>query len=464
MKLPRSRHSLLATALVVAAFCAPQVGSIASQPLAPAPKASASIAVRAAGRGNPYVNLGDAVGLLPRYSGHRAAAAQLEAGTARPLALATADFDKDGVPDVIASWEAAGSSSVSLHRASFDARHPYSEQARRHREEGTFVGERFMPEAAVFEIPEPAELMAAGDFDADGNQDLAAASRHAKSLTVLHGDGAGGFRPPESLELPGTLTALAAVDFNRRDGYEDLLAAVVGPDGARLLVYQSYEGALQAEPEAIPLPAPATAIAIGRLDTHPLRDLVVTAGDRLVLVPGRDRRLYATGRIREQADKLSVQEVELPGPAESVAVGDFDGDVKDDIAVRLAGGVLWVRLAADPDKPQSMSLPGGPAEGENAARLVTAAVSSRPGRSLLLMEPSARRLRLLMPEKGGPAPEPIDLEVAGRPVAVLPIYLNGDGLSDLVVLSEAPASLSVSESMPLTTLTVTTVGDLGLGT
>ncbi|MGH9867220.1 MAG: FG-GAP repeat domain-containing protein, partial [Candidatus Polarisedimenticolia bacterium] len=459
MKLPRSRHSLLATALVVAAFCAPLVGSIASQPLAPAPEAAATIAVRAAGRGNPYVNLGDAVGLRPRYAGHRAAAAQLEAGTARPLALATADFDKDGVPDVIASWEAAGSGMVSLHRASFDARYPYSEQARRHRVDGTFVGERFMPEAAVFEVPEPAELMAAGDFDADGNQDLAAAPRHAKSLTVLHGDGAGGFRPPESLELPGTLTALAAVDFNRRDGYEDLLAAVVGPDGARLLVYQSYEGAVKAEPEAIPLPAPATAIATGRLDAHPLRDLVVTAGDRLVLVPGRDRRLYATGRIREQADKLSVQEVELPGPAESVAVGDFDGDVKDDIAVRLAGGSLWVRLAADPGKPQSMSLPGGP-----AGPIHTAAVSSRPGRNLVLMEPSARRLRLLMPEKAGPAPEPIDLDVAGRPVAVLPILLNGDGLSDLVVLSEAPASLSVSESMPLTTLTVTTVGDLGLGT
>ncbi len=463
MKLPiRSRHSILAAVVVIAAICVPLVGSIGSQPPEPVPP---PIAVRAAGRGNPYVNLGDGVALQPRYTGHRAAATLLAAGTARPLALASDDFDKDGVPDVIASWDAAGSGAVSLHRASFDARYPYSEQARRHREEGTFVAERFMPEAIVFEIPEPAELVAAGDFDADGNQDLAAAPRHADSLTILHGDGAGGFRPPESLKLPGSLTALAAVDFNRRNGYEEILAAVAGPDGARLLVYESYEGAVRAEPETIPLPAPATAMATGRLDAHPLIDLAVTAGDRLVIVPGRDRRLYTTGRLRDQAGKLSVQEVELPGPAETVAVGDFDGDVKDDVAVRLADGRLWLRLAAETANPQSMALAGGPSgpADKGGTRLVTAAVSSRPGRNLLLMEQSAGRLRLLMPEKGGPAPEPVDLEVAGRPVAVLPIFLNGDGLSDLVVLSEAPASLSVSETMPLATFTVNNPSDSGAG-
>ena len=75
---------------------------------------SAMVTVHAAQRGAPYLNLCD---------GRALAAASAPAGQA--LALASADFDEDGVPDLVSGFAAGKGGSLTVHRGNVSALWPY---------------------------------------------------------------------------------------------------------------------------------------------------------------------------------------------------------------------------------------------------------------------------------------------------------------------------------------------------
>src|SRR5215471_19209010 len=77
---------------------------------------SEEVSIRAAGRGNPYINLGDGHDLLTQYEGENRLVTALESNQAKPLSLASADFDEDGVPDLASGYDGAGGGIVCLHR------------------------------------------------------------------------------------------------------------------------------------------------------------------------------------------------------------------------------------------------------------------------------------------------------------------------------------------------------------
>src|ERR1044071_6774493 len=60
------------------------------------------VTVQAAGRGKPFLNLQDGRESRVTYRGDQAAVAALQSGAAQPKALASADFDRNGTPDVVA--------------------------------------------------------------------------------------------------------------------------------------------------------------------------------------------------------------------------------------------------------------------------------------------------------------------------------------------------------------------------
>lgn len=68
------------------------------------------------------------------------------------------------------------------------------------------------------------EAVAAGDFDGDGRIDLAVASAGSNDVTVLLGDGRGGFRVGRSFPAGANPTEMFVGDFDR-DGHPDLAIA-----------------------------------------------------------------------------------------------------------------------------------------------------------------------------------------------------------------------------------------------
>src|SRR5262245_25891541 len=62
-----------------------------------------------------------------------------------PLALATADFDEDGVADLISSYRMSTTGAIRLQRGNVDALFPYRPAAQQRKASGQFSSAPFLP-------------------------------------------------------------------------------------------------------------------------------------------------------------------------------------------------------------------------------------------------------------------------------------------------------------------------------
>lgn len=414
-----------------------------------------------------------------RFAGPDRAVARLKARSANPRSLASADFDEDGVPDVVAGFADGTAGIFTLHRGNVDAVFPNTSEARKRAAEGTLVEAPFLPDVDAFETPEPADYIGAGDFDADGHWDVVTARRGGTVLFLHAGDGTGGFTAPERIPLPGPITAFVAGEVNRRDGLTDIVVAIEEEAGARALVFEGPEGALRGEPEVIALLSTGTALVLGQIDDGHEVDLMIAAGDELVVVRGRDRRLSLDAIRRAEAAPLASESISLPFRAVSLTLGDFDAEPGTDVALLDETGRVYISAAVALKKlADGSSVSFQAANGAAAAgtRLMSAGVSSRKGDDLLLMQPGHRGLRFWNPDGGWPSgaiaatgpdrgQRPImeEMPLGAEPAALLPMRLNRDAIPDLVVVSEGQTALSIIPSTSLFTHVVTNINDGGPG-
>lgn len=428
-------------------------------------------------QGHPWLALRQVQTLQTEYRGARRHALALSWTV--PTALAAADFDEDGMPDLVSGYRGPMGGLVTLHRGNAHALWPYHANAQGHDELTAFP---FWPEAQVFELSEPPDFLGAGDVDGDGHQDLVSAAREGRRLHFGRGDGRGGFHWGRSLAVPGRITALAIGEIHRADGLSDLLVGIAGEEGPYLLVFSSPEGALRGEPQVIPLPSEATALALGQVDEGYERDLVIAAGTQLVIIPGRD--------LKRSSDELSHTpwtEIQFTFPIISLSLGDFipDAASRTEIALLAEDGTIHI-LARTPLK-EAESSPSSDADREwavaeqyptparsGARRLLAARVLSLPAEDLLVLDAESQNLLILslgIEEHEGTAhsatpQEPLiaSLEIAGRPIAALPLRLNADALADLVILREGARAPDVILTMASQTFTVNSTNDNDDGT
>lgn len=430
---------------------------------------SDSLGIQASGRGNPWINVTDGHDLLTAYDGPSDLVSLIAHDRARPLSLASADFDEDGMPDVLAGYGTARGGIVALHRGNVDSVYPNSPAAKRRKAEGTFSDVPFLAPARLFETSVAPDFVEVGDFDADGHQDLVLASRGDNSIYFMAGDGAGQFRLPEAVVLPGRVAAMTSGDVNRADGLADLVIAVSENQASKLLVFEGSRGAVRSIPEAIDLPSEATSIEIGYLTDAPQADIAVAAGRELLIVHGRDRKLFLSEQERIGVTDPQITRRTFPSKLTSLAIGDFTGDLKLDLGVALEDGTVQV---VSQMKPRGKSLQAAaPVEdwtvdtlatnsGTAGAKLFCARLSALSHETLVMEDTSNHKLQVWMDDderrkRGdvtlkaltGEREKPVGLDVDGEPVAVLPMRLNMDGLSDLVVLRSGHSSIAVVTSV-----------------
>ena len=251
------------------------------------------------------------------------------------MALASADFDEDGVPDLVSGYAAGdGTGMVTVHRGNVNSLWPYG---------AAIVNgppPEFLPNAKVFSLPEQPDFVGVGDFNADGHWDIVAARRGSNSMWILLGDGHGNFGAPQRVQLTGGVTALVTGEMNRADGLNDIVVGVNGTNGAQVLVFEAPNGAMHADPEIISAPAPVTALVLGRIDNGPFFDLAIGAGNQLMMVHGRDRKLTLGSAARGSVGQPNIVQQSLPFSVRALAVGNFSGlanlaALGDDGAVHL---------------------------------------------------------------------------------------------------------------------------------
>lgn len=140
-------------------------------------------------------------------------------------------------------------------------------------------------------MPIAPDFLAAGDFDADGHFDIAAAARNAAAIYFLKGDGRGEFVLSKRIELPGKVTAFFADDFNRRDGVRDLIVAIQTQRNAQVLIYENPYGVTKAAPEVFTFAEPVTSLAVALIEGDARFDLAIAAGNELAILRGRDKQI-----------------------------------------------------------------------------------------------------------------------------------------------------------------------------
>lgn len=224
-------------------------------------------------------------------------------------ALALADLDRDGDLDLLFGNQDAGSLAVLLGDG-----------------QGAFAP---APDSPVSTGPSPYPV-ATGDLDGDGVLDLAVADLRARGVTLLRGDGRGGFSPFPSSPLPTPRSpfhvALADLDG---DGRLDLVAS--HNDSPLLSVHLGDgEGGFREAP-APEIGSGAWKLGIADLDGDGHLDLAGgTRENRVQLLLGRGDGTFRRGPALETGDgPWTVEAADLDGDGSSdlVALGSGDGTV-----------------------------------------------------------------------------------------------------------------------------------------
>lgn len=444
---------------------------------------------QAAGTGKPWVHLED-MHQQPAIFTKAAGSELLERGLAKPAALAAADFDEDGVPDLISGYIGPSGGLITIQRGNVDSIFPNSPEARK-RGAGLdsaghgFSQEAFELSARVFGIPDEPDFLGAGDFDNDGHWDVVASARGSERLILLPGDGRGGFGAAKEIRLPGRVTALITGEMNRADGLTDVVAGIGGPDGPQILIFEGPEGALKAQAERLPLPAEASAMALGHLDDRYEVDLAVAAGSQLVIVHGRDRRLSLDESRQSEVKLAVIEQRSFPFAIRSIALGKFVFKVssRTDIAMLDEKGEVHL-LSAGARKAEGEERRVNLEEWDShslapdlwplASTLLSTKVSSLPMDDVVVLDRAQRRVHILSADPGTSGrggedltdlstrrPLTTTLALEGGPVALLPMRLNPDSLSDLVMLVDGSNSPIVAKTTAAMTFMVTNNGDNG---
>jgi uncharacterized repeat protein (TIGR01451 family) len=462
---------------------------------------SKQVSVHAAGRSAPWISLRDGHDLPADYQGASKTLQALRENQARPLALASADFDEDGVLDLLSAYETVGGGLLTVQRGHADTIFPNSPEAISNRaqsilkgtlsQNGDDIASPFLLSSRALEISSAPQLLGTGDFDGDGHTDIVAATMGSEALLFSRGDGRGGFAPARSLPLQGKVTALATGDVNRIDGLADIIVGITGAVGPRLLVYQSSAGAIKTAPEIISLPAEAKSIALGQMDGDYPVDIAVAADHHLVIINGRDRNRSSVEAKAHGSQALDPQPVITSAAylfsIVSVATGDFTGDAAQEMALLCDDGAARVLTRTDSQsggefgwrESSATALPLASkrfADDLSARALVPVRISSSSKDDLLVIDAQSHQLHVLINEAAtsqsevAPTAQALSrlrlaasLDVEGEPVEALPMRLNADALNDIVLLRKNQSAPAVLITAAAATFTVINTNDSGAG-
>jgi hypothetical protein len=431
---------------------------------------SHEVSMHASDRIKPWLNLGDGRNLLTPYAGDERLRQTLERNQAEPRSLTSADFDEDGVNDLVCGYAGPEGGILTLHRGNVDAIHPNAPEAQQRRDAGEYTDAPFLSPGFVFGVPEAADFINAGDFDADGHWDVVAAARGGDQLFLLSGDGKAGLSSPIIINLPGRVTALAVGEVNRKDGLEDLVVGITGAMGSQALVFEGPEGALRSKPEILALPAEAGSLALGQLEGDGSFDLVAATGREILIFEGRDRKLSLDRKEQAAVRQAEVQRRYMPFIISSLTVGNFSGRLTSEVAMMAEdGGVFLLRKEEMGQRLEEWGLEeASSGKKKESGDLISARVSGFPSDDLVAIDRAGRKLHIIARAESRKSIEGLSvrsdrdelrtemasLDAEGEPVTALAMRLNDDALSDLVILRAGQTAPIMAPSAPASIITV----------
>jgi uncharacterized repeat protein (TIGR01451 family) len=183
------------------------------------------------------------------------------------------------------------------------------------------------PAGSPFATGNSPDSVALGDFNRDGHRDMAVANQTSHNVTIRLGDGAGGFPNTSTVGAGGGPVSIAVGDFNR-DGKQDLAVVNFQNDNVTIRLGDGMGGFPDMQATTVDVAHFPNSIAIGDFNRDGKQDLAVTS--------------YAYAAVTLKfGDGMggfpNTSSVGTSGAPVFVAVGDFNNDGKQDLAVANSG-------------------------------------------------------------------------------------------------------------------------------
>ncbi|HEX8328114.1 MAG TPA: T9SS type A sorting domain-containing protein [Hymenobacter sp.] len=230
--------------------------------------------------------------------------------------LAVGDFNRDGQADVVATARSVGSASglaVLLNQGNRAFAAPFP------------VDANILPVG-----------VAVGDLNGDGNLDIVAANQVSQDVSVVLGNGQGGFATPDNYGLSSNGTGQVLVADVNGDGRPDVLTLELGQV---VVLYNTGAGRLSF---AAPLStASGTVSSFGAGDFNGDGRLDVVHPDQ------QGTQVGFTAVLSTSTSAYTRQFVAAAGPLENLMATDFNNDGRADVlATGSTGTQVWLRTAA----------------------------------------------------------------------------------------------------------------------
>jgi len=191
---------------------------------------------------------------------------------------------------------------------------------------------RFSPATYFSAGATGAQCIAVGDFNGDMRQDLAVANAQSNNVSVLLGKGDGTFNPATKFSVGIAPYGLAVGDFNR-DSYLDLATANYALDSNPALSSVSVllgNGLGQFTTTlSLVVGQRSRALAVADFDGDQNPDLAVTNTGNGMVGAANVSLLFGNGR----GDFSTPVNFKTGSSSLAIAVGDFNGDRRPDLAV-----------------------------------------------------------------------------------------------------------------------------------
>ena len=245
--------------------------------------------------------------LLGDGSGGFTASASIPVGSA-PYSVAVGDFNGDGILDLAVANSA--SNTVTILRGNGS---------------GGFA--QFPGQPATVAVGSTPHSVVRGDFDGDGILDLAVANSASNTVTILRGNGSGGFTQftGSPVAVGAGPESLAVGDFNG-DGILDLVVANRNSNAVSILLGNGSGGFSNATGSPVAVGSNPLWVAVGDFNGDGIADLATANlnNNNVSLLRGNGSGGFAP---------FPSSPVAVGSAPYGVAVGDFDGDGIADLAV-----------------------------------------------------------------------------------------------------------------------------------
>jgi CSLREA domain-containing protein len=417
------------------------------------------------------------------------AAGLLEGAAPNAVALASGDFDGDGVMDLVVGYSTGASGFLSIQRGNLDAFAPQSAASFQAIGRGQFPTP-FNAQPLTFAVPASPDFVATGDFNGDGHLDVAVAAKGGTAIYLLIGDGKGSFAAPQAVPVNGTVVTLAAGNLGRTLT-SSMLAGVSSPQtGFSLLVFS-----LPADGSSQNLSAVASFSLSAAPSNILFGDFGEAGDDAAFLVDGDVALLHSSS--------MELEQLSLPVSGSAMALGSFIYDRNAHIQIALLGSDGSVEIAAhsefDPHalsvdemranrqairngQPSPVIAQTGPVvNGWKIVETIPAAtsffsasappvffrtrISDHGADDLMVLNGATGQMAVIAhpdPAPDAPTFGPAEISTrpyTGSPVAALAMRTNIDGRPGVVALHSGSMTPMVMMPLPDPTFTVNTTAD-----